>query len=394
MPAVVYDRATSEPVTGSPEELAAGIASGKYAFDAASDLPIKSDDGIASLPADEAASKLASGGYSLPTLAEEEQEKVAAEEAKKGVGESIGQGVQSAVNQALLGVPEAVAGHTETPEQAAHREAVEQYHHVARTIGGIGGFAGSMLAGGEGFKGIEMAGKAAAGLALPAEEAATAGLTRKLVAKGVELGTQGAALAAPQALVHAAFGDPKQAAETLAWGAGLGAVLGVPAELLSSAGSAIGSALKPGGAVADKIEGWAYNLTPKAMGAQKSQILKIPTERREELVKFAHDAGLIKPGMSKEDIGEAVRRAYEERSDGVGDTIKALDDTWRDAAAKGGAFQERAPTPEEAALLDAHMTPGKIGDAIRDHFDTPEMKMEMNSDAESAVEKVLNSTTP
>lgn len=387
----VYDRDTMQPVAGSPEELAAGIASGKYAFDANSPVQLKGDDGLESFSADEAAEKIAAGSHSLPTHAEEYQEQVNREEAAKGLPESIGQGVASGVNQALLGVPEAITSHLETPEQKAHREAVEQAHHAARVVGGIGGIGASLLAGGEVFKGLEMAGKAAAGLALPAEEAATAGLTRRLAAKAVELGTQGAALAAPQALVHAAFGDVQQASETLAWGAGLGAVLGVPAELLSSAGSAIGSALKPGGAVADKIEGWADNLTPKAMGAQKSQILKIPTERREELVKFAHDAGLIKPGMSKEDIGEAVRAAYEERSDGVGDTIKALDDTWRDAAAKGGAFQERAPTPEEAALLDAHMTPGKIGDAIRDHFDTPEMKMPMNSDAAAAVQKVVDS---
>src|ERR1035438_9211143 len=181
MPATVYDRATSEPVTGSPEELAAGIASGKYAFDAAAQVPVKSNDGITSLPANEAAAKLATGSYSLPTLEEEAQEQVNREEEAKGPLESISQGVDSAVNQALMGVPEAVTSHTDTPEQAAHREAVEQYHQVARTIGGIGGFGASMLAGGEVFKGIEMAGKAAAGLALPAEEAATAGLTRKLV---------------------------------------------------------------------------------------------------------------------------------------------------------------------------------------------------------------------
>lgn len=80
---VVYDRQTMQPVVGSPKALAAGIASGKYAFDASASVSLKGENGLEQLSADEAVQKLASGEYSLPTPEEEAAYAVETEERKR-----------------------------------------------------------------------------------------------------------------------------------------------------------------------------------------------------------------------------------------------------------------------------------------------------------------------
>jgi hypothetical protein len=375
MPATVYDRSSGQPVSGDPNELAAGIAEGRYAFDAADTVSLRSDDGIVQLPAAEASEAVAKGTHSLITPQEEAADQIQREEAGKGIGASLGAGAQSFANQALLGVPEAIQQHTETPEEAAHREAVNQAHPVARAIGGVAGFGASLLTGGALLRGLGLGARAAAGLALPAEQAATRALTGRLVAQGAKLATEGAALAAPQALVHAAFGDERTAAETLAWGAGAGAVLGVTGELLSSGASAAGKAIS--GAAEEGLEKAHLDLTPKAIGAQKSQVQKISTKLRDEISGYAHEQGLLQPGMAKEDVRAAILKKWEQQSHGVHDTLRALDDSIANAS------DETRP-----AVLDAHLTREKVASGIEELLKPWEMQQRSASAQRRALENI------
>jgi hypothetical protein len=82
----------------------------------------------------------------------------------------------------------------------------------------------------------------------PAGEAVTAaklgpGLARKMLASGAGTAVEGAILSTPKALTEAALGDPEQAAETLLYGAGGGALLGLVGPLGKEIKGAIGNSL-------------------------------------------------------------------------------------------------------------------------------------------------------
>lgn len=380
----VYDRTTSQPVDTSPEDAQAGLTSGKYALDAgAGPIPIKDANGrIFTADPNHAVSALATGHYSLLSQEEELQHRVAKQEAAKGALGSLEAAGSSALNQALLGVPEAIESHTDTPEEAAERAAAESYHSGARMLGGAVGIGASMLAGGGLFKGLDLAGQAVARGVAPAAEAAGASLGSRLAATAANYATQGAALAAPQALVHAAFGDPTRAAETLLWGIGAGAALGGGAELGSSlakgAGEAvlskIADALGSEG-VSEKLDTFANNSGLRATGMTKAQLNKMGPGRAQDLGDFLHDQGLIKPGMTRQDIGDAVEALHDTVGKQMGDAITSLD----------GAMAK------DPALAQHAVTPVGLASKLRETLNTPELHMPMNADQRAAAELVFNS---
>jgi hypothetical protein len=374
----VFDRQTVKPVELPPEQLAAGLVDGSLALDATGGpVPLRSKDGtIYHADPSKVAHALSTGAYSLLTPQEELEHRVAKEEAAKGTLGSLASGLESAANQATFGVEGAIARGGETPEQLAERDAREKYHQTARLLGGAAGFGASMLAGGELFKGAELAGQAASRGILPAEEVAHAALATKVAAKAADYATQGALLSSPQAIVQAAFGDPKQAAETLLWGVGAGAVLGGGAELLAGAGRTLGEAaggVLGKGKIAQKLEEYAQTTTPTAIGAQRGQVNKLSPEWREEVTNFAHEEGLIQAGMSKQDVAEAIKSSHSKYSGQIGETLSALD----------GAVAKAKPE-----VLDAALKPGQLGAEIRKAFDMPEMRMEMNADQARAIDIV------
>jgi hypothetical protein len=326
-----------------------------------------------------AAAAIATGKYRPLTPQEQLTHQVEKEEEAKGTIGSLAEAGKSGLNQLLFGVPGAVTEETETPEEKQRREARESYHQTARVLGGAVGFGGSLLAGGELFKAAELAGQAVSRGILPAEELAHAGIATKIAAKAADYATQGAALASPQAIVQASFGDPKKAAETLLWGVGAGAALGGGSELLSAAGegarAAIGKALTSD-KVAQELESFAQRTTPTAFGAQRAQTNKLSEDWRKQVVDFAHEEGLIAPGMSKEDLASAVKGAHEKYSGQIGQTIGALDK----ALDKG--------SPE---VLGAALKKGQLGQEIRAAFDSAEMRMPMNADQAKALDLVASS---
>lgn len=387
----LYDAATSQPVTGiSPDEAHAGLVSGKYALDAdgAPVTLVGTNGKTYQAPPEKVAAALATNAYRMLSPEDEIKARVAKQEEAKGVVGSLKEAGRSAANQLLLGVPEAIAEGSMTPEQKAVREAQEQEHSFARGVGGLAGFAGSALTGGgELLKGGEALGAGAEHLIAPA--IADAALGTRMAAKAANFAVQGAVMSSPQAFVQAAMGDPQQAAETLLWGIGAGGVLGGTGELLSSGAHAAG------GAVVDKLskvakdpetQAWLDNKanewSARAFGGQKSQIAKEGMDRVKSAVDFAYDEGVLKPGMSRQDLGDAVEGLQKKYGGQIGDTIDSLDNIMT----KGGGTLEK-----RMDLYDAALKPGDIGEAIRKNLDSPEMRMPMNADQAAALKMVAES---
>lgn len=387
----LFNPETSAPVTGvSPEEAHAGIISGKYGLDAdAGPVPLMGKDGsIYKADPSKVAAALATRAYRMLSPEEETKHQVAQEEAAKGLGGSLAEAAKSGLNQLAFGVPETLTEQTETPAEKAKREAREEYHSTARILGGGAGAVGSLLVGGEIFKGAELAGQAVEHGILPAAAVADASLGTRLAAKAANFATQGALMSSPQAFIQAATGDPKKAAETLMWGIGAGAALGGGAELLGSGAGAIGegiaSKLKDPN-TAEWLDNWANERTLKAFGAERSQLNKLGKDRMADLANFAHDEGLLKPGMSRQGIGDLVERAKDKWGGQIGETIDSLDGLLH--RGEGALIGPKAP-PE---IIEAAIKPGQLGDAIRTALDGPEMRMPMNADQAAALKLVADS---
>lgn len=170
----------------------------------------------------------------------------------KGISGDLKVGLKSLVSEGTFGILGAIDEHTGTDLERAKSEALKKAHTAANWIGGATGFAASMLYGGEIFNTASKAGKvaelgilgtrigekaaaegitsalahAAPHLATEAAEHAP-GIVRKMIASGAGTAVEGAILSAPRALTEEALGDHDKAAETLLWGAGGGALLGL-----------------------------------------------------------------------------------------------------------------------------------------------------------------------
>jgi hypothetical protein len=346
---------------------------------------LRSPDGdVYKIPAANLQKALARG-YAPLTPEEAEKHQIQKEEEEKGVLGSIQQAGSSFLNQALLGVPGAIQEHTETPEEAHHRELVEAEHTSARVGGGILGAGASLLYGGELFKGAEAAGQIASNVIAPAEQLGKAALATKMAAKAVDYATQGAALAAPTALVHAAFGDPKEAAETLMWGVGAGAALGGGAQLLESglgaAGRGAGSFLSSP-KVASKIDELATEAGARPFGGLSRE----SKEWRSAAVDFAHEEGILDVGTKPEEIGASLERVRKKYGGVMDDVIKGLDGRLEHEGmvplSEGGGTVSR-PMSEFA------IKPEELAAHLRSELDVPELKYSMNADMRNAVNKVI-----
>jgi hypothetical protein len=138
-------------------------------------------------------------------------------------------GVGKALSELAFGVPEIAYQHLAPKEDVEEWEALKEAHPVASGVGSAVGFGGSMLYGGPLFQAASKAGKVAEGAMLAGK--AGAGVARKLAASAAKMGVEGAVLSAPQVVTEAALGDPKEAAEHLAFGLGAGATLGAAGQI-------------------------------------------------------------------------------------------------------------------------------------------------------------------
>ncbi|MGL4808909.1 MAG: hypothetical protein ACRC4O_09220, partial [Giesbergeria sp.] len=200
------------------------------------------------------------------------------------------------LDQATFGIYGAADDAGKDPLEKAKAEALRQDHAIANIVGQGAGFGASMFYGGEFFKAAQGAGRIAEAAVLgervlgaqvaaqlvakgvPAAEAAAhgAGLARRLLASGAKLGAEGAVSAAPKAVTEAALGDPERAAETMMYGLGGGAVLGLAGGVAGSVGKAMAGSLShiklPGSGgpgLAAKVREWGDEQAVAALGLAK-----------------------------------------------------------------------------------------------------------------------------
>jgi hypothetical protein len=377
-----YSRQTGQAIPDlSLDQAQKGIIDGSIAL-AADEAPVavKSPTGeIKTLPADQVANAIASGQYSLASHHEQLQHQVNEEEKAKGLTGSLVEGARSFGNQLLMGVPGIISDATLSPEEKEKRDLVEQYHSEVRTAGGIAGFAGSMLAGGElGALGkIGEAGNAVKDAILP-EEIANAGLAHRAFAKAAQVGTEGALYSTPQAMAQLAVGDPKQAAESLLWGVGGGVALGSGEELLSSLKSGVvGLADKAlsSNLVKDKLTDLNRTSTANAIGAQRRNTNKLGMDRTDELLDYAQEKGFVKSGMTREEIGDAIRQAKQDMGSNIGEHIQAADSILR-----------------KGTDMVAHgFKPGELGAELFRRMASEDLNMPINAEAKAIVDKIVQS---
>lgn len=382
---VVYDRTTGQPVSNlNPDQLHQGLADGSLALDAkAPPVQLTNAQGqVFNAPVDKVQQALQSGAYRMLSAHEALQRQVSQEEQDKGTLGSVEEGARSFGNQALFGVPGIINDAMLSPEEKEKRDLIEDYHSTARTLGGIAGFGTSMLAGGELFKGAEIAGQAVERGILPAEQVAQASLAHSLASKAAGAATQGAIAASPQVLAQAAVGDPKQAAESLLWGIGGGIALGGAEQLMQAVGKGIqsvGDKVLSSDMAQEALDKVRTTSTFNVLGAERKYTNKLSTDRQGELVDFAHDTGLIQPGMSKQDVGDAITAAKQAMGEGIGQHIEKADQLLQDGT-------------KDQDLTHLAFTPGELGAKLQTELMTPQMQMPMNSDQKSALEKIIQSS--
>lgn len=370
----------------SPEQAAQAYTSGTAAIDR-SHGPVTlrgKDGGYYSFDPSKLPEVFAKYGdsYSFLSPQEELQRRVHREEKSKGVTGSLEEAGSSALNQALFGAPEAFAEAGLSEKELQEREARQEEHKTARVLGGIAGAGATMLAGGELFKGAELAGEGVAHALLPATAAAEASLGAKMAGKALSYATQGAIFSAPQATIEATVGqNPKKAAETLAWGIGLGGLLGGGAELFSgslrSGASKLAESTIGSQAAAGRMDEFANRTAVKALGASKSQLNNLSEERIQELGDYLHQNGLLQPGMSRQDIGETVEMARKIEGGRMGEAIQKLDGYLENHANEKAmpSFDSEGFDASEK-VVDKAIKPGDISQAIKYGVDLKPREMQ------------------
>lgn len=253
LPGQVVDRAALEQAQAEAEARAAqGAAAGAPAPNEPRVNVVNADGQTFSVPQSQLERAIGQG-YQVESNTQKAVREYLDE--NKGLKGDVKAAIRNFADEGTFGVAGAVEAATEDPLERAKRLALHEDHKIAGGIGALGGFAASMLYGGEFFKGAELAGQGTKALirggeklaarelaeqavgrslaeAVPAGARAAAehagpGLARKLLAAGAGTAVEGAVLAAPRAITEAALGDPERAAETLLYGAGGGALLGL-----------------------------------------------------------------------------------------------------------------------------------------------------------------------
>jgi hypothetical protein len=164
-------------------------------------------------------------------------------------------------------------------------------------------------------------------IASDAAAAAAPSLSRVALAKVARYAVEGAVLSAPQAVTSAAFKDPQQAAEALAWGAVGNIALGGLGDALSSgasAGARLADKMSEGVLSAQRgpVDDLSRRMALKAMGINRGIARQVGEDKLNEVVDWVFNSGLLGRAKSKDDVarlvGDAVQRS-------AGDVQKALD---------------------------------------------------------------------
>jgi hypothetical protein len=165
-----------------------------------------------------------------------------------------------------LGVSDVVLDHVLSPQEKYALEVAKEEHSGAHFAGELTGTVASLFYGGPLLKAASKAGtviRAGVGLGNATS------IAGKAAGAAIQLGTEGALFATPKAGMQLIFGDADDAAETLGWSAGIGAMLG-------GSGSLLGSTAKrliPPDAVANWLERQANQRAFKSLNISSNQSL-------------------------------------------------------------------------------------------------------------------------
>lgn len=255
----------------------------------------------------------------------------------KGLGGAAKVALGQFADEALLGLPEMVYEKTGDPLEVAKWEALKKEHDLANTLGGVGGFAASMYAPGVNtlFKGATTAGEAVASHLAEKVLAKSAGevgkRTAKEIARGIlksaaQYGTEGAVLAAPQAITEEMLGDPQEAGETLLAGVGLGAVFGAggefAGELKKRASDLVKAQYLKGATFSDKFRNEAAEKAAEALNPILSQQERLLEPKgMKEVGRTLIDEGIVTPFASAQDMYDRLAQRSQEVGQEIGKSL-------------------------------------------------------------------------
>lgn len=359
------------------------------------------------VPASSIDAAVQAGWKNAPTPEEDRQAKIDAG-VKYGEEHRIETGLKRFGNEALLGIPEYISNRNAGEEQAKIDEEVRnklsELHPYESGAEKTAGFLSTLL-----IPGVGEVGEAARGAVLgtkaavrgaeelaaktvlkAGEEAVVKGvaeqavaktaettLTRKIAANAAKYATEGAIYSSPQAAVQLAYGDPEQAAETMAWGIGLSGVLGAGAELASSATKAVIG--KAGESIYSKLtqkqeNGITYldDVSRNILGITDKQAKRLGPTKLTNFVERADEKGLLKLGEKERTI--AVKNLARESGEKISEHLDSLEKHLQD--------------PEIRKLMTS---PADIAnEALSTAFEKfPEIQMETHKPQLNELEKIV-----
>lgn len=368
MPITVYD-ANNQASTVPEEQAAQAIVSGTHGLDSKYQYNmIGTDDKVYQVPATGVREALQNGWQLGSNFDAKTQQHISSNiEANGALGAGLKSFAEHAGNAITMGALGAAKERTQSPEDKAIEEGMSAAHPVASGIGAVGGEVAGFGISTPAFGAAEAVGGLAGKAVLSsAEKAAVAGLTEEAMKKTAQTtlasslksavanyATQGAILASPQAVTEAALGDPKAAGESLLWGLGTGAILGLGAGALSHVRPAVSSLLEQAGPKADEM---ANAQALKAVGVQKGGAKKLGEEGIERSAKVLFDEGVIKPGQSFDDLKSAISDLEDKSGGKIGEYLGKFDAV---VDANPDKLKQFRFNPFEAAMkIERELSPG------------------------------------
>lgn len=343
---VLYNTQTRKPENVSEDQLEQSILSGTHAYQANDKVNVLDAQGKSySLPATELTDALGTGEYKLELPRQQAVREYVRD--NKGVSGQVKTAVTQFADEALMGIPEIIYDKTADSLEVAKKEALKKENAISNAIGGVGGFAASLIYGGPVGKTAVLA--TTAGTKAVAGRLAAAGvekgaqsiakdLAKRVAKNSIQMGVEGATFAAPVAITEAALGDPELAAETLltgglaglAFGAGGTAIKGISKLTAKQIGM-----LDEAGSFSGAFTKFKNEKAAKALGFSKGQIKKLQKGQAEaedigeELLKLRTSDGrkIIGAFDGPEQLATNVKKAKSEVGERIGEIYKKVDDT-------------------------------------------------------------------
>lgn len=227
-PPEVFDSKTGQQLQLEPDDAAKAIAAGTAGVVGSATVNVVGPDGQKGSVQGADLQRALAAGFSLESTHQNRINNFLDKNAN--LASAVGVAGQQALGGLTFGASDAAQRLLSTPEENEKWEALKQQHNVASALGTGVGFGASLLTGGALF--------GAAGKVGELAEGAASGLG-KVASSAARLGAESAVLAAPEVITEATLGDPKAAAEHLAWAVGGGAALGAAGSVAKSAVKAL-----------------------------------------------------------------------------------------------------------------------------------------------------------